>query len=50
MCINIQINDDLDVEQLEAFNVMADSTATNVQFTTGGDSASVFITDNDGIL
>lgn len=48
MCINIDIIDDLDVESAEVFTVTAVSPAPNVQFSPGGDTASVFIADNDG--
>ena len=46
-CINIPLNDDVLVEVPESFFVGADSTDPNVEFSPGGDVASVTITDND---
>ena len=46
-CINITLNDDVLVEVPESFSVIADSTDPHVEFTPGGNVATVTITDND---
>ena len=48
LCIDIPIINDLDVEGLESFAVSASTTDPRAVFPQGGDTASVFIADNDG--
>lgn len=48
LCINIPIIDDVLVELLESFSVSAASNDPNVEFSAGGNLATVSITDNDG--
>ena len=46
-CIDIPLNDDVLVEVPESFSVIAASTDPNVEFSPGGNVATVTITDND---
>ena len=46
-CIDIPLNDDVLVEVPESFSVIAASTDPNIEFSAGGNVATVTITDND---
>lgn len=47
-CFNITFNDDTLMEVSESFSVRAVSSNPNVEFSPGGDMATVTIMDNDG--
>ena len=47
-CLNISFNDDTLVEVQESFSIKAVSSDPNVEFSPGGDMATVTIMDNDG--
>lgn len=46
-CINVPINNDALVEVLETFSVSANSNDPNVEFSVGGNLATVSIMDDD---